>query len=439
MRHPPRGFFLRLISGERLAYASMQAILLQVAAVLINVLTGVITARVLGAEGRGVYAAATTWAILLGSAATAGLSHGVLIHIRQRPDASRPIVLCGLIATLIVATVLSVLAAIYMPLLLGRRAAGALDLARASLVLVHLGALGVIVRQAFAGEGRYLAANLAAFIPTLLHALLLVAFLMSNRLNVATAIASVAGGSALALVLLAPALLRHLRGTLSELGGVWGKLLDFARRAVFADLFALCAAWADRLILIHLLSPAQLGIYVVAASLALRITVFTPKTNLLLSAMSGEEPERAVQLHNLALRMTIAVFIPLLAVTFLLDRLLMAVVYGAEFAAAVLVFRVLVVDRILSRLASISSQLFLALGRPGLNSIIRGIELAVLVMAVASLAPQHGAVGAAWGLLAGTGVRIALSWALLMSMLKLPFPRLWLNRHDVIGMRSMLD
>lgn len=439
MGHPPTGFFLRLLSGERLAYASMQAILLQVAAVLINVLTGAITARVLGAEGRGVYAAATTWAILLGSAATAGLSHGVLIHSRQRPDATRAIVLCGLAATLVVATVLSILAAIYMPLLLGRRAAGALDLARASLVLVHLGALGVIVRQAFAGQGRYLAANLAAFIPTLLHALLLVALLVAGALTVATAIASVAAGSALALVILAPPLLRRLRGTLSELGHVWRRLMDFARRAVFADLFSLCAAWADRLILIHLLSPAQLGIYVVAASLALRIAVFTPKTNLLLSAMSGEEPERAVQLHNLALRMTIAVFIPLLAMVFLVDRLLMTFVYGAEFAAAVLVFRILVVDRVLSRLASISSQLFLALGRPGLNSTIRGLELAVLVVVVASLAPRHGAVGAAWGILAGTGVRVALSWALLMTTLKLPFPRLWLNRHDVTGMRSMLE
>ncbi|WP_309091267.1 oligosaccharide flippase family protein [Phenylobacterium sp.] len=434
-----RGFLLRLISGERLAYAGLQAVLLQAVAVLLNVVTGVITARVLGAEGRGLYAAATTWAVLLGSLSTAGLSHGLLIQTRQRTASSRPIFLCGLLWTIGVATVLSAAAAVYMPLLLGARAAAALDLARASLVLVHLGALGVLVRQAYAGQGRYLAANLSTFTPTLLHAVLLVAFLVSGRLSVATSIVSVVGGSTLALLALAPPLLRRLQGSLSDLGRVWRDLADFGRRALFADLFALCVTWADRLILLHLLSPAQLGLYVVAASLAHRITVFTPKTSLLLSAMSGEQRDRAVQLHNLSLRVTIAVFIPLVAALFLIDRMVMTTVYGPAFSAAAVVFRVLVVERVVGRLASISSQLFLALGRPGLNSLIRGVELCVLVVALINLAPKHGAVGAAWGLLAATSVRLVLSWAFLVSRLQLPFPRLWLSRGDLVGMRAMLD
>ena len=435
----PRRFLVSLISGERLAYAGLQAIVLQVLAVFLNVLTGVITARVLGAEGRGVYAAATTWAILLGSVATAGLSQGVLIQIRREPEASRAILLCALLASITIAAPLTAFAAIQMPALLGSRAAAAVDLARASLVLVPLGALGVLVREAYAGQGRYLAANLAAFVPTLLHAVLLTGFLAAGWVSVATAIGSVIGGSVLALVLLLPPLLRELKGSAAQIRHVWRSLFGFARLAVFADLFALCGAWVDRLILIHILSPAQLGLYVVAGSLAHRITVFTPRTNLLLSAMSAEDANRAVQLHNLALRVTIAIFAPLLAALFLLDRLVMTVVYGAEFAAAVLVFRILVIDRVLGRLASISSQLFLARGRPGLNSLIRGVELAVLVVGVVSLAPEHGAVGAAWGVLAGTAARLLLSWACLVAWLQLPFPRLWLTRGDLAGLRTMLD
>lgn len=430
--------FARLLSGDRLGYAAVQAVLLQVAGVLLNFLTGVITARVLGAEGRGIYAAATAWAMLIGSASTVGLADGVLIQIRERPAASRAIAACGFLAGIVIATALSVAAAIYMPLLLGRQAAEALDLARASLILAHLAAVGVIVRQAYAGQGRYLSANLTAFLPTVCHAILLVLVLFCGRLNVATAIGSVVAGSVLALLILTPLLLRQLQGSLKGFGAAWRNLLNFTRRAMFADLFALCATWADRLVLIHLLAPAQLGIYVVAANLAQRISVFTPKTSLLLSAMSGEEPERAAGLHNLALRLTIAGYLPGLVVLFAVDRLLMTTVYGAEFATAVLVFRILVVDRVLGRLASISSQLFLAMGRPALNSAIRGVELAVMLGGMVVLTPIYGPAGAACGLLAGTVTRLILSWGALVIKLRLPFPRLWLNRSDLAGIKATL-
>lgn len=432
-------FLLKLIAADRLGYAALQAVLLQAAAVLINFLTGVITARVLGAEGRGVYAAATAWAMLLGSASTVGLADAVLIRIRQRPEASRAIALCGLAAALAAATALSLLAFAWMPLLLGKRAEASLDLARASLLLAHVGAVGVIVRQVYAGQGRYLAANLSAFLPTALHAAVLLGFLATGRLEVATAVVSVLGGSGLALALVFPSLLRQLQGPLSELRQAARDLMDFARRAVFADLFALCATWTDRLLLIFLLGPAQLGVYVVAANLAQRITVFTPRTSLLLSAMSGEAPAGAAQLHHLALRVTIASYLPVVAVLFLVDRLLITSVYGAEFASAVLVFRILVVDRVLARFATIASQLYLALGRPGLNSVFRGAELAVMVAVMTILSPEQGAVGAAWGLLAGTGVRLALAWGGLVTQLRLPFPRLWLTRQDLAGMKAALD
>ncbi|HVI31070.1 oligosaccharide flippase family protein [Phenylobacterium sp.] len=432
-------FLLKLVAADRLGYAALQAVLMQVAAVLINFLTGVITARVLGAEGRGVYAAATAWAMLLGSASTVGLADAVLIRIRQRPEASRAIALCGLVAALAVATALSLLAFASMPLLLGRRAEASLDLARASLVLAHVGAVGVIVRQVYAGQGRYLAANLSAFLPTALHAAVLLGVLAMGRLEVATAVASVLAGSALAVGLVLPSLLRQLQGPLSELRRAARDLMDFARRAVFADLFALCATWTDRLLLIFLLGPAQLGAYVVAASLAQRITAFTPRTSLLLSAMSGEGPAEAAQLHHLALRVTIASCLPVLAVLFLVDTLLITSVYGAEFASAVLVFRILVVDRVLARFAAIASQLYLALGRPGLNSCFRGAELGVMVAVMIILTPDHGAAGAACGLLAGTGVRLALAWGGLVTQLRLPFPRLWLTRQDLAGMKAALE
>lgn len=429
-------FLGKLISADRLGYAALQSVLLQAAGVLVNFATGVITARVLGAEGRGVYAAATAWATLLSSAAVVGLADGVLIHVRKTPHQSRALFVCGALAALLLATAMCALAFVFMPVLLGRNGAAALDLARATLVLAHFTAVAMIMRQVLAGHGRYLAANLAAFLPFAFHAVLLVSCLLLGELNVATAILSVIIGTVLAMVVLLPALLRELQGPLSDMRQAWSRLVGFARRAALADLFALGTSWADKLVLIPLLPPAQLGIYVVAANLSRILIIFTPATGILLSAMSGQERARSVHLHDLALRLTIASYIPLVALTFVVDALVMQVFYGSEFLGAVAVFRVLVIEAVLNRVATVSSQLYLSLGRPTLNSIIRGVELALVLILMIILAPRYGPMGAAIGLLAGTVLRLTLLWGGLITHLHHAFPRLWLGRSDLAGLAA---
>lgn len=431
-------FLQKLISADRLGYAALQSILLQAAGMLVNFLTGVITARVLGAEGRGVYAAATAWATLLSSAATVGLADAVVIQIRNKPACSRAIFLCGVLAALLLATAFCTAAFIFMPLLLGTHGAAVLDMARASLILAHVTAVGVIIRQVYAGQGRYLAANLATFLPFAMHLVLLVACLLLGKLDVVMAIVSVISGTVLAAVVLLPSLLRELQGPISEMREAWRSLMAFTRRSALADLFALGTAWADRLILIPLLPPAQLGVYVVAANLSRILIIFTPATGILLSAMSGQGPERSAHLHQLALKLTIACYVPLAAMMFVLDRLVMVTVYGPEFLSAVVVFRVLVVEAVLNRIATVSSQLYLSMGRPALNSVIRGVELAVVLSLMVVLAPRYGPMGAAIGLLAGTSIRLALLWGGMITHLNLPFPRLWLAPSDLAGMKAAL-
>lgn len=433
-----RRLFRKLTVPNDLPFAALQSVLLQGAAVLINLFTAVVTARALGAEGRGVYAAATTWGMLLGGAATIGVADAVLIRIRARPESSRAATLFGLLVALFLATALSIVAFILMPVLLGPQAPLALDLARAGLVFAHLGAVGTILRQAYAGQRHYVGANLAGFLPTALHGLLVAALLLTGGLGIATAVASVALGAALALAILLPALLRELQGTLHDFRRTAKEITDFAKRAALADLFALCASWIDKLVLIYLVTPAQLGLYVVAANLADRVTILTPKTSLLLAAMSSEPPERTAQLHGLALRLTLMTYLPVVAVLFVIDRLLITTVFGAGFAQSVLIFKLLLVQVVLGRLGTISSQFYLSLGRPALNSAIRGAELAVVVVAICLLAPQHGALGAAYGLLAGSAVRLALGWIGIVTHLRSPLPRLWLTRADVAGMAAML-
>lgn len=49
----------------------------------------------------------------------------------------------------------------------------------------------------------------------------------------------------------------------------------------------------------------------------------------------------------------------------------------------------------------------------------------------------YGGVGAAWSVLAGTSLRLLVSWIGIVQYLRLPFPRLWLNRQDLAAARDL--
>src|SRR6185312_9511281 len=90
--------------------AAIQSVVLQLLTVAANLVTGVVTARLLGVEGRGVYAAATTWPTVLGSVAVAGAMDAVLVFIRRRPEQTLVIVAWASAAMLVCATLVATIA-----------------------------------------------------------------------------------------------------------------------------------------------------------------------------------------------------------------------------------------------------------------------------------------------------------------------------------------
>jgi O-antigen/teichoic acid export membrane protein len=99
-------------------------------------------------------------------------------------------------------------------------------------------------------------------------------------------------------------------------------------------------------------------------------------------------------------------------------------VYGAEFGPANALFRVLVVEAALSCLGQVVAQLFFGLGRPGLVSLAQGAGFAASLATMLALAPGHGAVGVAFGLLVGAAVRLGVQLAGIRLSLGMALPRL---------------
>ena len=185
-----------------------------------------------------------------------------------------------------------------------------------------------------------------------------------------------------------------------------------------------------------LVSPTQLGYYVVAVSLAeismmavnaLRAIVFTESVH----AGGAELVARGARVI-LVLVTGVAVVGSLVAGPFI------HLMFGADFAPSVDLARVLLVASIPFCVDQIVTAGIYAEGRPGLRSIGQLIGAAVAVGGLLLLAPLMGAMGAAVASLAAYTVTCTITLLQYRHLTGMPVRRmLALERDDVVAMRAV--
>ena len=431
------GVLRKLLLAREPGFAAVQSVVLQFLTLGANLTTGVATARLLGPQGRGVYAAATSWPSMLGLVAVAGLGQAVLVGLRRKPDLAPATVAWAAAVALVFSSLLAAAAYVLLPDLLGRGHSGGLDIARVTLLMTYVVASGALLQSIFGGRGQFLLANLAMYLPHLIHAVAICAVVLAGRLTVVTAIGCLAFGNVAAQIVLLPLALRGACGPLRHVRAAGAALWSYGHRAATADLLAICAEWSDRLILIVLLAPRELGLYVVAYGFSRVVAVATPTNGLLLSAMAASDRATAKQIHDLSLRFCIAALAGASIVACTLSEPLIRIFYGVGFLQATATFQILVLQTSAARIANVSALLYMVFDRPGLNSLFSVCGVAVSAVLMVVLTPAFGPPGAAVGLLAGSLIRLALLWIGLVTHLHVPLPQLRPSLLDLQAARMM--
>jgi O-antigen/teichoic acid export membrane protein len=427
----------KVVIAREPGFAAIQSVVLQLLTVGANLTTGVAMARLLGPHGRGVYAAATSWPSMLGVVAVAGVGQAMLVGIRRKPERTPATAAWGSAVAVVCASVLAAAAWFFLPSLLGRGQSGALNIARTTLLLTYLVTSNAVFQSVFAGRGQFTLANLATYLPHLINAVAILTFALAGRLTVVTAIGCLAFSIGAAQLLLLPPLLGEVCGPLRDVRAAGAAVWSFAHRAAAADLIAASSEWSDRLLLIALLAPRELGFYVVAYGFSRVVAVATPTTGLMVSAMAASDRTTAKQLHDLALRFCIAVLVAAAIVAFSLSEPLIRIFYGEGFLPAAATADILVLQAVAFRVATVTSAFYMVCDRPGLNSAISVSSVVVSTALMVALTPAYGPPGAAIGLLAGTVVRLALLWIGLVTHLRVALPRLRPSLLDLQAARTI--
>jgi antigen flippase len=429
----------QLTRGDAPLFSMVRSVGTQVLIVLMNLVTGILTARLLGAEGRGIYVAITVWPPLLAMLATAGLNSAVVFRLRRNPGAADAVAGAALLLALGGSVVLIVIGVAVLPLFMNTYDASTLLFAQLCLAAVLVNSTQIVVKQAFAGVGQYWYCNLTHLLPQLYHLLALVGIALLATLTVRGAALALFVSGALAVSSVLPKFLRTIRPRMASVRAELRELRSYSMRAAPAGLVTAFILHSDRLVLIPLLPARELGFYAVAFSFSRVVQFVQPALqSIFLSHLAGQGEANSQRVHDTACRFLIAALSVACVGLWLAAEWLLRFAYGAEFASSVEIFRLLVIEASLGVLAQVTVQLYLARDRPGLVSSIQSGTLIVSLALLLTLVPRFGGLGAAMALLGAGAVRWLALLAGMRLALKLPLPRPYLNGEDWRYLRSRL-
>jgi enterobacterial common antigen flippase len=391
-----------------------------------------VTARLLGPQGRGEYAAVSVWPQFLAMVSMAGLSSAIVYRMRTFPERAGTIAGSALLAGLATGALATFVGALLMPRWLALYSADVVWFAQLCLVSVFVNVAHMVIKQCLSGTARYGRSNLAAVLPHVLYPPALLLLIPLGAMTARGAVLALLLSGAVAVLLLLPMFLRNVRPRLDGVREQLPQLLHYSSRGWLGELVFTFGTYADRLVLVPLLPAPQLGLYAVAFSFSRLVQLIQPAiVTVFFSQLTGRAPADSQRLHDPALRLLIAVLVPGAALLCLVGEFLLVAVFGAEFAAATIIFRVLVVEASLAVLSQLTVQLFLSRNRPGFVSALQGSTLALSVLLLLALVPALGAVGAAVALAIAGAVRWLSLLAAIRFVLGLPLPRLLLTQEDL--------
>jgi O-antigen/teichoic acid export membrane protein len=378
----------------------------------LNLVTGILLARGLGPEGRGAYLAVAFWPQILGWCATLGFPKASAYFRAKALKRAGSLFTNALAIVLIVGGVVVGGGLLALPHLLHRYPPGVVRIGQAMLFCLFAIALSDICQGLLQGAARFGPMTAARLTLPVVQCVGFGALFLAGRLEVGTAaivlVAGTLGVLLLQLVMLGSEDLIGApdRGLLVETG-------RYAIRSYPAFLASVGLLSLDQIVLIPLLSPAELGLYVVATRALLLAQAPSAAAQVLFShipALSAGEG-RALTRRTIAAAAVLTGAVGL-GLAVLAPRLI-SILFGPAFLPATSAFRVLLLGAIAMGLARITAESLSGLGRPLLTSVTQVATLGAMALGLWVFVPRWGIVGAGWAVTMAHCVGLALASTLL--------------------------
>lgn len=411
--------------------AVLQTVAGRVAITVLNAATGIVAARALAPAGRGELSAILIWPIMLSSALTLGIPSALTFHL-NRNTRNKGMLIASAVVLCVVANILAAaIASLFVPLALHLYSPAVQLYARVFLVFAPIGILQVVCRAALEAEGDFATSSSAQSLIPLLTLIGLLALWWTHRMTPETAAyAYVVNAIPINLWML----IKVWHDYRPVFAGLWGSariLFSYGARSYGIDLCGTLSLYVNQALVVGMLSPGTMGKYVVVLSLSRVLSIFQNSVVAVLFPKAiGRAPEDIVELTGKAARvsMVCAALAGILILIFGRTALLM--LYGSAYAGVAPILRILIVEVILGGLTMVLAQAAMALGKPGIVTLLQTFGLALTVPLMLILIPRWGIMGAACSLLISTCCRLLFIVVSFPRFLGLRCPRIWVDGSD---------
>lgn len=428
-------------SGKRVSSAAAvaQSIVTKLAIIALNAITGILSARSLMPSGRGALSALALWPVFLGSALTFGIPSAFTYQARRHPQQRAELLGTALLIGMLTGVLGAVIGAIFLPYWIPQYTPNTIFWARIFVLACPLQSLALIGRNALESTDDFTTSNKTLVVAPALTAVVLLLLIALHGMTAVTAAAAYVCVGVLPLCWMAGQLRRIFKPRLTNVAASAAMLLRYGLTSYGVDLCGAMALYVDQALVVRILAPELMGTYVVALSVSRMLNVFhTSVVMVLFPRAVGQSPNTVRQMTGTAARVsTLATAVAGLCIM-LVGPQVLTLLYSAQYRSAGPALRVLVVEVVLAGATTVLSQAFMALGRPGIVTLLQLLGLVCTVPMVLLLTPRYGIAGASLALLLSTCLRLILVLASFPLFLKLPIPQLMPTGADLQTLRRMV-
>jgi len=431
---PPRS---KVHNRKGLFGQTLKTMVFSMAILVINMATGMVTARLLGPEGRGLQTAMILWPQFLAFASTFGIHAALLYHMKKNPEREANLYYASLWLSLCAGAVCVVAGLFLIPAWLE---ADAVPVAMWLMAGTPFMLLFFMHNALFRGrEEFHLFNRMRYLVPLLTLAALLVLAMLDSLTPTTSAVVYIAPYAPVTMLAIIRAMRVYGRPVLAGLLSTCKKVLAYGFGAYGIDLLGNLILYIDQIILINLLAPGPLGLYVVAVSLSRVTAIFSSSIIMVLyPKASSLPPKEAALLCLRVFKLSLTAALAFVAVFMVAAPLMIHLLYGERFVESTGVFRLLVLEVVISGAALVLAQAFMAIGKPFVVTVSQAFGVLLVIPLMYYLVPEYGVIGAGWALLLPSFIR--LLYVLVMFEWRFRFSLLALlpGRDDVKWMTSMI-
>jgi O-antigen/teichoic acid export membrane protein len=364
-------------------------------ALVVNLITGVLVARLLGTAGRGEIAAILTVTQMLGWLFSLGAAQAAAFHIARHPRDGGRLISTWLILLVPVALIAGVgFGELLLPILFDAQSDEALRYAQLYIFSIVAYVILDFMYGVLSGDHDFIALNVLKFAIPGSIAVFYIGLWQLGEFTVETAlISNVVATVAVTIATTMRAIRRcGLHAPSLPLGR---STVSYALRAHLGNIGGFMTARLDLMIIPAFLTASAVGLYSVATNVAAIIPTITGTFALMVLPAAARAGKTSVRTVIRSLHLTLGISVAVALVIGLLANVLVTLVYGSDFSDSATALRILLPGVVIDAATAVMVSGLLADGFPARAAAAAMAGMLVTVVGLTLVLPNGGIEGAA--------------------------------------------